>query len=152
MWTPATRGRMAKIEKKTKRYPSVLTDEEWARVEPFLPRASKAGRPIEVDLRIAFNTSRKSTSIGRPAFDARGRKGSTRAHSSSVKSLGYRLVFFSILAIRPRVAGVHIPSLNHGRKPHSTTCQTDSNSSASEVPCRTRWPLEFVLVALAPAP
>src|SRR6202451_3692678 len=76
--------------------------------------------------RIAFNTSRKSTSIGRPAFDARGRKGSTRAHSSSVKSLGYRLVFFSILAIRPRVAGVHIPSLNHDRKPHSTTFQTGS--------------------------
>src|SRR5208282_6522206 len=49
MWTPATRGRMAKIEKKTKRYPSDLTNEEWARIEPFLPRASKAGRPIEVD-------------------------------------------------------------------------------------------------------
>src|SRR5271155_2818068 len=79
--------------------------------------------------RIAFNTSRKSTSIGRPAFDARGRKGSIRAHSSSVKSLGYRLVFFSIVAIRPRVAGVHIPSLNHGRKPHSTTFQTDSNDN-----------------------
>ena len=30
-----------------------------------------------------------------PSFDARGRKGSIRAHSSSVKSLGYRLVFFS---------------------------------------------------------
>jgi transposase len=42
---------MAKIEKKTKRYPSDLTDEEWARIEPFVPRASKAGRPIEVDLR-----------------------------------------------------------------------------------------------------
>ena len=48
------------------------------------------------------------------------------ANSSLVKSLGYRLVFFSILAIRPRVAGVHIPSLNHGRKPHSTTFQTDA--------------------------
>src|SRR6516225_3533060 len=31
MWTPATRGRMAEIEKKTKRYPTDLTDEEWAR-------------------------------------------------------------------------------------------------------------------------
>jgi putative transposase len=29
MWTPATRGRMAEIEKKTKRYPTDLTDEEW---------------------------------------------------------------------------------------------------------------------------
>jgi hypothetical protein len=37
------------------------------------------------------------------------------------------LVFFSILAIRPRVDGVHIPSLNHGRKTLSTSFQTDSN-------------------------
>src|SRR5277367_3847464 len=58
MWTPATRGRMAKIEKKTKRYPSDLTDEEWARIEPFLPGASKAGRPIEVDLREVLNAIR----------------------------------------------------------------------------------------------
>src|SRR6202044_1785456 len=58
MWTPATRGRMAKIEKKTKRYPSDLTDEEWARIEPFLPRASKTGRPIEVDLREVLNAIR----------------------------------------------------------------------------------------------
>jgi putative transposase len=28
---------MAEIEKKTKRYPIDLTDEEWARIEPFLP-------------------------------------------------------------------------------------------------------------------
>ena len=58
MWTPATRGRMAKIEKKTKRRPSDLTDEEWAKIEPFLPRASKAGRPIEVDLREVLNAIR----------------------------------------------------------------------------------------------
>jgi len=31
---------MAKIEKKTKRYPSDLTDEEWAKIKPFLPRGS----------------------------------------------------------------------------------------------------------------
>ena len=49
---------MAKIEKKTKRYPSDLTDEEWARIKPFLPRASKAGRPIEVDLREVLNAIR----------------------------------------------------------------------------------------------
>jgi putative transposase len=49
---------MAKIEKKTKRYPSDLTDEEWARIEPFLPRASKAGRPVEVDLREVLNAIR----------------------------------------------------------------------------------------------
>jgi len=42
---------MAKIEKKTKRYPSDLTDEEWGRIQPFLPGAARTGRPIEVDLR-----------------------------------------------------------------------------------------------------
>jgi len=29
---------MAEIERKTKRYPTDLTDEEWARVAPLLPR------------------------------------------------------------------------------------------------------------------
>ena len=43
------------------------------------------------------------------------------------------MVFFSILAIRPRVAGVHIPSLNHSRKPHSTTFQTDSQIRRSNI-------------------
>lgn len=42
---------MAAIERKTKRYPTDLTDEEWATVEPLLPRRSKRGRPREVDLR-----------------------------------------------------------------------------------------------------
>jgi len=36
---------MAEIEKKTERYPTDLTDEEWARIEPFLPGAAKSGRP-----------------------------------------------------------------------------------------------------------
>jgi hypothetical protein len=36
MWTPESRGRMARIEKKTKRYPSDMTDEEWNSVEPLL--------------------------------------------------------------------------------------------------------------------
>ena len=37
MWARATRGRMARIEKKTKRYPSDLTDEEWSAIGPVLP-------------------------------------------------------------------------------------------------------------------
>ncbi|HDL17067.1 MAG TPA: IS5/IS1182 family transposase, partial [Rhizobiales bacterium] len=40
MWNRATRGRMAEIERKTKRYPTDLTDEEWEKVEPFLPCAA----------------------------------------------------------------------------------------------------------------
>ena len=48
MCTPATRGRMAEIEKKTKRYPTDLTVEEWARIEPFLPGAAKSRRRTQV--------------------------------------------------------------------------------------------------------
>src|ERR1700692_3052622 len=58
MWTPANRGRMAEIEKKTKRYPSYLTDEEWERVSPLLPTPAKKGRKPDVDLREVLNAIR----------------------------------------------------------------------------------------------
>ena len=49
---------MARIEKKTQRYPSDLTDEEWAKIEPCLPRALRTGRRIEADLREVLNAIR----------------------------------------------------------------------------------------------
>src|SRR5665647_1973082 len=58
MWTPTNRGRMAEIEKKTKRYPSDLTDEEWARIGPLLPKPAKKGLKPEVDLRDVLNAIR----------------------------------------------------------------------------------------------
>ncbi len=58
MWTAATRGRMAEIERKTKRYPTDLTNEEWATVEPFLPPPAKTGRQREADLREVLNAIR----------------------------------------------------------------------------------------------
>ena len=58
MWTQATRGRMAEFEKKTKRYPTDLTDEEWARIEPFVPGAAKSGRPARTDLGEVLNAIR----------------------------------------------------------------------------------------------
>jgi putative transposase len=58
MWTRATRGRMAAIEKKTKRYPSDLTDEEWLAIEPVLPRAARRGRKRTTDLREVVNAIR----------------------------------------------------------------------------------------------
>ena len=42
---------MAKIARKTKRYPSDLTDEEWQRILPLLPEPPKRGRKVGVDLR-----------------------------------------------------------------------------------------------------
>lgn len=49
---------MADIAKKTKRYPSDLTDEEWQQIAPLLPKPSKKGRKPEVDLREILNAIR----------------------------------------------------------------------------------------------
>jgi transposase len=58
MRTRATRGRMAAIEKKTKRYPSDPTDEEWSAVEPLLPHPANRGRKRATDLREVVNAIR----------------------------------------------------------------------------------------------
>lgn len=49
---------MAEIERKTKRYPTDLTDEEWSRIEPLLPLSAGTGRRREVDLREVLNAIR----------------------------------------------------------------------------------------------
>src|SRR5271170_174390 len=58
MWTEESRGRMAKIAKKTKRYPSDLTDEEWDQIAPLMPKPGRRGRPREVDFREVVNAVR----------------------------------------------------------------------------------------------
>lgn len=58
MWTVESRGRMAAIEKKTKRYPSDLTDEEWSAIAPFLPGPAATGRKRRIDLREVVNAIR----------------------------------------------------------------------------------------------
>jgi len=55
MWTEQSRGRMAGIARKTKRYRSDLTDEEWALVEPFIPPARRGGGKRRTDLRAVMN-------------------------------------------------------------------------------------------------
>ena len=49
---------MAKIERKTKRYPTDLTDEEWSRIEPLLPPCGATGRKRSVDLKEVLNAIR----------------------------------------------------------------------------------------------
>ena len=58
MWTSESRGRMAKIERKTKRYPSDLTDEKWQAIEPLLPDRARTGRKRQSDLREILNAIR----------------------------------------------------------------------------------------------
>ena len=49
---------MAKIAKKTKRYPSDLTDEEWAEMAPLMPKPGRRGRPREIEFREVINAVR----------------------------------------------------------------------------------------------
>ena len=49
---------MATLAKKTKRYPTDLTDEEWSQIAPLLPCAPKRGRRRSVDLREILNAIR----------------------------------------------------------------------------------------------
>jgi transposase len=49
---------MAEIAKKTKLYPSDLTDEEWARIAPLMPPPGRTGRPREIEFREVINAIR----------------------------------------------------------------------------------------------
>ena len=49
---------MAQIAKKTKRYPSDVTDEEWEGLAPLMPKPGHRGRPREVDFREVINAVR----------------------------------------------------------------------------------------------
>jgi transposase len=49
---------MADIARKTKRYPTDLSDEEWERIKPLLPKPPKRGRKVSVDLREMLNAIR----------------------------------------------------------------------------------------------
>jgi len=55
MWTLQTRRRAARIERKLKRYPTDLTDQEWSHIAPLLPKPCKRGRRRTVDLREVIN-------------------------------------------------------------------------------------------------
>ena len=52
MWTNENR---AKYKRDHLRYPSDVTDEEWAHVEPLIPPAKRGGRKREADMREVFN-------------------------------------------------------------------------------------------------
>jgi hypothetical protein len=47
MWTESARGRMARIERQTRRCPTDLTDKKWERIAPlyrgFAARGGRAG-------------------------------------------------------------------------------------------------------------
>ena len=52
MWTAQNRRR---YDRSSLRYPSDLTDDEWAHVEPLIPPAKRGGRPRDVNVREVLN-------------------------------------------------------------------------------------------------
>jgi transposase len=52
MWTPENRGR---YDRRTLRYPSDVTDPEWALIGPLIPRAKPGGNKRMVDVREVVN-------------------------------------------------------------------------------------------------
>ncbi len=52
MWTTENRSR---YDRSSLRYPSDLTDEEWALIEPLIPPAKRGGNKRTVDLREVVN-------------------------------------------------------------------------------------------------
>lgn len=63
MWTKEQRARQAAFERQ-RRYPTDLTDEEWERVRPLLPRPARRGRRPSVDLREILNAIRYMARAG----------------------------------------------------------------------------------------
>jgi len=52
MWTSKNRGR---YDRSALRYPSDLTDDEWALIEPLIPPARRGGNKRHVDEREVMN-------------------------------------------------------------------------------------------------
>ena len=62
MWTNENRAR---YDRDHLRYPSDLTDEEWAHVEPLIPAARRGGRRRKTNMRATFNAVMYVLSTGR---------------------------------------------------------------------------------------
>ena len=58
MWTRESRAWMADIARKTRRYPSDLTDAEWERIAPLMPKPPRRRRKPAVDFREILNAMR----------------------------------------------------------------------------------------------
>ncbi|RYI35569.1 MAG: transposase [Acetobacteraceae bacterium] len=63
MWTKEHRARQAAFERR-RRYPTDLTDEKWATVQPLLLPPAGRGRPPSADIREMLNAIRTLTHTG----------------------------------------------------------------------------------------
>jgi len=63
VWTEITRPEYAR---RSLRYASDMTDEEWGLIAPFMPRPKRTGRPRETDLRAVTNAILYMATTGCP--------------------------------------------------------------------------------------
>ncbi len=82
MWSNENRAR---YDRSQLRYPSDLTDSEWAHVEPLIPPAKRGGNRRHVDVREVVNGL--STSSARAANGAPSRRTCRRARRSTITSI-----------------------------------------------------------------
>ena len=69
MWTSENRARYDRDEL---RYPSDVTDAEWALIEPLIPAAKRGGRRRKTDMRQTFNAVMYLLSTGCQALSSQG--------------------------------------------------------------------------------
>jgi transposase len=67
MWTEQHRKIYQRFER---RYPSDMTDSEWARLEPLIPPAKPGGRPRETNMGGRPNGAEKH--VKEPIFPCKG--------------------------------------------------------------------------------
>ncbi len=65
MWTPENRG---SHDRGKLRYPSDVTDGEWAHIAPLIPPAKRGGRGRSVDIREVVNGLMYILSTGCPLW------------------------------------------------------------------------------------
>ena len=63
MWTAKNRGR---YDRSKLRYPSDLTDDEWAHIEPLIPPAKRGGNRRHVNVREVMNEDHVCFEHGMP--------------------------------------------------------------------------------------
>jgi len=112
-----------------KTYPTDLTDEQWAIIEPLLPAAKTGGRPREVNLRLVLNTIfylvKTGCQWGMLPRDL-ARRSTTHDYFTAWKADGTWLTIQEVLRRAIRVQA--------GREPEPSTAAIDSQTvKGSEV-------------------
>jgi len=114
---------MAGIARKTKRYPSDLTDEEWDRIAPLMLAPGRRGRPQEVEFRGGSQRGALSGSLRLRLADAPGSFGRWRTVYGWLRELARRFLFQAILDVEPTVDRERA-----GRKASPSAAVIDSQS------------------------